>query len=154
MLLALKKKELHRDKLHSLLFAFLATLFLSIPVSSSEEIVDTEAVIPAGTRMVLPHTILEKYQAEAHLWGWPLNYLSYHYSYVGSSLEEGKEKESTYYFPLSREDDRTVGGHDIIMIDFMNLQTIDKEQGIFITLYDIQMNDALVLHKHFMGSNN
>ena len=118
-------------------------------VGAEETPSSSEIVLPAGARLIIPEAIMQQYQQEADLWGRPFNYLSYHYSYVGPSLREGKERESTYYFPLSRENGEEIGGKSLILVDFMNLQQINKEKGIFSTLEDIPIKHIHMLYDYY-----
>ena len=87
-------------------------------------------IIPAGTRMTIPLTVMEQYQAEKG-WGMPFNYLSYHYAIpMPSTLIK---EEGTYYVPLSYTSKKDKK-NKIIMMDLMNVQMDAKYN--FTTLRD------------------
>ena len=116
----------------------LFTVLFSMVISAEEAdgTLSTDAVLPAGTRLVIPQGIVERYQAESHSWSWIFTYFFINY-FVTAPSRDDKRKETTYV-PLSLED----GTKGIILwVDGTKIYWADKEKGVFGITDDIKLSD-------------
>ena len=131
-------------------------LFTVIVAHAENDTFPSESVLPAGTLVFVPKLIMEEFKRDSKLWNKPCSYLSRYYSFAGPSLsEEDQDGESTYYYPLSQKNGKNGElASDFLMIDIMNLQFFDEENCIFITRYDVSLDELNILYNHFIGNDS
>ena len=129
------------NKLKKPIYLYAYLLLFGVLTGHGAEPNNPSEIIPAGTRMTIPLTVMEQYQAEKG-WGMPFNYLSYHYAIpMPSTLIK---EEGTYYVPLSYTSKKDKK-NKIIMMDLMNVQMDAKYN--FTTLRSINVNKTILRSK-------
>ena len=97
-------------------------------LASNESRMDPR-ILPAGTRLVIPRWVFDRYEKVKHEWSKVRTYLMANYFITGPSLFN-KRKE-TAYIPLAR---RNGPNEETIMVDATNIRSIDiGNENIFVT---------------------
>ena len=121
------------------LYVLCAVLFSTgISAEDADGTLSTDAGLPAGTRLVIPQGILERYQAASTSWDltYPDVYLFLNY-FVTAPSRDDKRKE-TAYIPLSLGD----GTNGVILwMDIRKVYRVDEERVVFRTRDDIKFSD-------------
>ena len=101
----------------------------------------SQAMLPAGTRIVIPQVILDEFQQHEDEYGTAFNYLFDQYSVIEDS--ELLKGESSYYIPLSLGDTEDVK-RKTVLLDITNVQRVANDKNAFITRRNAPLIEIII----------